>query len=195
MLAALPFEAELRQRWGAHALHWALAAKSPHLAARSHQVPPPCCCVRHIRERSSCSALCITTLAQFHRFPLPVSPLRICVVCELCMTLPQVYRALRPALGQEACARLLERLEASLRQPRPPLPDLQAAVDVIITLGVRLPCSPQLGLPHLVNFGFDVHSMHLSCGENVSSSPVLRVATLLGKLPLNSLEKRPHQKW
>lgn len=38
LLAALPFEAGLRVQWAAHALHWALAAKSPHLAARSHQV-------------------------------------------------------------------------------------------------------------------------------------------------------------
>lgn len=41
LLAALPFEAGLRTQWAAHALHWALAAKSPHLAARSHQVLPP----------------------------------------------------------------------------------------------------------------------------------------------------------
>ena len=40
LLAALPLEAGLRDRWAAHALHWALTARSPHLAARSHQVRP-----------------------------------------------------------------------------------------------------------------------------------------------------------
>lgn len=90
LLAALPFETGLRTQWAAHALHWALAAKSPHLAARSHQV----------------------------------------------------YRALRPALEQEACARLLEALEVCLQPTASPLADLLVAADIIVTLEELVGATP-----------------------------------------------------
>lgn len=48
-----------------------------------------------------------------------------------------MYRALRPALEQDACARLLVALEERLRPPAPPTPDLLVAIDIIVTLGVR----------------------------------------------------------
>ena len=51
---------------------------------------------------------------------------------------PQVYRALRPALEQGACARLLGALEARLRPADPPPADLLVAVELMVTLGVSI---------------------------------------------------------
>lgn len=62
---------------------------------------------------------------------MPSADLRLFCDCR------QVYRALRPALEKEACARLLEALEARLQPPAPPLADLLVAADIIVTLEVR----------------------------------------------------------
>jgi Cell morphogenesis central region len=162
LLAALPFEAGLRVQWAAHALHWALSATSPHLASRSHQVtvwpheaasfPPaiaarPCLLPRvaplvwrHqgvVFAVCQCEDACHATAMWIRRHPNQASPRQVVIICPHPQPYAQVYRALRPALEQGACARLLGALEALLRPANPPPADLLVAVEIIVTLGVR----------------------------------------------------------